>query len=69
MVTTTNQALERYPHLVEQNKRLKRWKREALIVLDEWEAVWEAAGRPGPLGKSKAANVLAELERLKSKEM
>lgn len=45
-------------------KRLSRWKREAMEVLDQWEAVWEALGRPGPLGGRKSAAVLAEVERL-----
>jgi hypothetical protein len=37
--------------------RLLRWQAEALIVLAEWDQVWEAAGRPG-LGKTKAQGVL-----------
>ena len=36
---------------------LQEWKREATTVLDEWEAVWHAAGRPGRLGESKAVAV------------
>ncbi|MEZ5409566.1 MAG: hypothetical protein R2761_16170 [Acidimicrobiales bacterium] len=36
---------------------LRRWKAEALEVLAAWELVWEAAGRPGPLGGSKAQAV------------
>ena len=36
---------------------LRRWKAEATTVLEEWEAVWEAAGRPGQLGGSKAEAV------------
>lgn len=36
---------------------LRRWKAEAMTVLDEWEATWEAAGRPGHLGQSKAVAV------------
>lgn len=41
--------------------RLTRWKAEALTVFAGWEATWEAAGRPGELGTSKAAAVLAAL--------
>ena len=37
--------------------RLRQWKSEAIAVLDEWEAVWVAAGKPGRLGQSKAAAV------------
>jgi hypothetical protein len=33
---------------------LRRWKAEAMLIMAEWDEVWEAAGRPGPLGKSKA---------------
>lgn len=39
--------------------RLRRWKAEAEEVLAEWDEVWEEAGRPGPLGGSKAQNTLA----------
>ena len=40
-------------------ERLRAWKAEALLVLGQWEAVWETAGRPGPLGFSKPAAVQA----------
>jgi hypothetical protein len=42
--------------------RLRQWKREATTVLVAWEAVWEAAGRPGRLGQSKAAAMLEWVE-------
>lgn len=45
---------------------LLRWKDEALTVLGQWEKVWQAAGRPGPLGRSMAENTAAEIARLKS---
>jgi hypothetical protein len=38
-------------------QQLRRWKAEAIEVLSQWEQVWEAAGRPGPLGGSKAQGV------------
>lgn len=38
-------------------ERLRAWKAEAMEVLGQWEQVWEAAGRPGPLGGSKAEAV------------
>ena len=47
-------------------ERLRRWKAEAMTVLADWEAVYEAAGKPGPLGVSKARAVLAEVERLRA---
>jgi hypothetical protein len=37
-----------------ENERLRRWKSEASTVIDQWEAVWETAGRPGELGRSKS---------------
>ena len=43
-------------------QRLQQWKREATLVLDEWEAVWDAAGRPGRPGESKAVAVRRLLE-------
>lgn len=38
-------------------EQLRAWKAEAMEVLASWEKVWEAAGRPGPLGQSKALAV------------
>lgn len=46
-------------------KRLRAWKAEAMAVLNEWEAAWDAAGRPGPLGVSKARATTAEIVRLR----
>lgn len=46
-------------------RELEAWKKSAMQVLDEWEKVWEAAGRPGKLGASKAASVLALLPKLR----
>lgn len=45
--------------------RLRWWKAEAIAVLDGWERVWVALGRPGPLGASKAAACEAEVARLR----
>jgi hypothetical protein len=47
---------------------LRRWKEEALIVLTEWDKVWEAAGRPGLLGASKASNTQALIECLRQRD-
>lgn len=44
-------------------ERLRQWKQEALIVLAEWEKVWEVAGRPGRLGASKAQATLDYIAR------
>lgn len=38
-------------------EHLAQWKAEAVEVLNAWEQVWDAAGRPGPLGSSKAEAV------------
>lgn len=45
-------------------ERLRRWKDEAISVIDDWQAVWESVGRPGALGQSKSLAMLAELGRL-----
>lgn len=37
---------------------LRAWKAEAIEVIGQWEKVWDALGRPGRLGESKAAAVL-----------
>lgn len=40
--------------LSEQVAALEMWKESAMQVLAEYDAAWEAAGKPGPLGGSKA---------------
>jgi hypothetical protein len=42
---------------------LRAWKAEALVVLAEWDLVYAALGSPGPPGRTRAANSLAEIER------
>lgn len=44
--------------LLDRIEQLEAWRTEGLAVLDQWEKVWKAAGEPGPLGLSKAQNVL-----------
>lgn len=44
-------------------RELEQWKKEALLVLGEWDRVWEAAGKPGRLGASKAVSVREFLEQ------
>jgi len=53
------------PGLRAENERLRDWKASAMSVLGEWDRVFMALGEPGPLGGSKAANALAEVERLR----
>lgn len=57
------------PHLLAEHRaacdelhRLRAWKAEATEVIRAWEQVWEALGRPGRLGESKAAAVLRSVE-------
>lgn len=45
--------------------QLRRWKAEAIDVIAQWETAWEAAGRPGRLGESKAAATAREIKRLR----
>lgn len=45
-------------------ERLEKWKAEAMEVLPQWDEVWEALGKPGVLGGSKAAASKAEVEKL-----
>lgn len=42
------------------------WKAQALEVIDGWERVFDALGKPGPLGAFKSSNALAEVERLQA---
>ena len=46
-------------------ERLTRWKAEATEVLAGWERVWDALGRPGPLGASKALSSMVEVNRMR----
>jgi len=48
-----------------ENERLTRWKAEATEVLAGWERVWDALGRPGPLGASKALSSMVEVNRMR----
>ena len=59
--------IDSFPPMVEARDtidRLTEWKDSATRVLTEWERVFEALGRPGPLGGSKASNTLAEVDHL-----
>ena len=47
-------------------EHLTRWKQEAIEVIIEWEKVYDALGKPGQLGKSKAAASVAEVTALRS---
>jgi len=49
-------------------ERLRAWKAEAMFVLGQWEQAWEAAGRPGALGTSKAIATAEEIRRLRDDE-
>ena len=42
----------------EEAASLRLWKKGATQVLLEWEKVWEAAGKPGDFGSSKAEATL-----------
>lgn len=44
--------------------QLARWRAEGMEVLDAWDRVYEAAGKPGLLGQSMAAATENEVRRL-----
>ena len=46
-----------FKELIDEIESLRRWKAEAIVVIDQWEEVWVAAGRPGPVGAFKAHSV------------
>ena len=54
-------ATESYDKTLSEIERLRAWKAEATEVLATWENVWEAVGRPGELGASKAQACLVAL--------
>lgn len=51
----------RSPAEDQEMQRLRDWQTSAMHELGKWDAVFDALGKPGPLGESKAANALAEL--------
>ena len=51
--------------LLDEIDRLRHWKAEANAVIEQWEAAWEAAGRPGELGRPKSEGLTAEIHRLR----
>jgi hypothetical protein len=84
-MSETPDALERYLLLIEEERdsrpaeavlvdeieKLRRWKEEALIVLDEWQSCYkllEDAGYPAPLGRSKALYTAAHIKTLLAPE-
>ena len=46
--------------------RLEQWKAEATEVIEAWERVWDALGRPGRLGELRTEAALREVEGLKA---
>lgn len=53
------------PRLVEavnELEELRRWKEEAISVLQDWDLVWEAMGKPGELGTTKSGACLEALQ-------
>lgn len=49
--------------LLDEVDRLRRWQAEATEALTGWDAVWDALGRPGPLGELRWRAVLHEIRR------
>jgi hypothetical protein len=49
-------------------QKLEDWKESALSVLSEWDEVWEAAGKPGILGASKAASVREYISKCRAQK-
>jgi hypothetical protein len=49
----------------EELRRLRAWKAEATEVIAMWDAIWEALGRPGPLGRPKSECVAREVYRMR----
>lgn len=73
---TNCKTKELYKHLKELNlktetmldimtahgQRLEDWKESAMSILSDWDMVWEASGKPGKLGSSKAESVLKYIQ-------
>lgn len=45
---------------------LRRWKQEAIVVMDQWQEIWELLGKPGKAGESVAVATLAEVKAIKA---
>lgn len=68
LATDRDDALGEVASLQSEVDRLRQWQAEATAVINGWEAVWLAAGQPGPLGGSMSRNVAAEVERLRANQ-
>lgn len=51
--------------LVQELVRLRRWKGEALQVLNDWHAAWKDVDCPGELGTAIAQGMAAEIKHLR----
>jgi predicted nuclease with TOPRIM domain len=52
-------------HLIDELEKLLKWKKEATAVMEEVQAEWEAAGKPGVMGQSHARNMATQIEMLR----
>lgn len=55
--------------LIAEVERLRRWKREAMLVMGDWEQLYETLGRPGMIGQSKAYGAASYVGRLQGENM
>ena len=55
-----------YSEAADEIDRLRRWKREATEVIERWDKVFDALGRPGRLGELKSVAAKSEVERLRA---
>lgn len=67
MMINTWEALEEYPKLKEEVEQLRRWKREAMVVLGHWDKVIDKVpSRHMTLGKDNAELVGLYIDALKA---
>ncbi len=54
---TTKRIVSKIGKLQDQIRELQMWKESAMVVLKDWDEVWEAAGKPVKYGDSKSKSV------------
>lgn len=55
-----------YGDALDEIERLRRWKTEATVALEEVQSEWEAAGKPGVLGQSHVRGMATQIEMLRN---
>lgn len=65
--TCTACRQDAYERLRDEIDRLQQWKREATIVIERWDALWDLLGQPGRIGEFRQTGVHDEIVALRQR--